>query len=100
MSKLTAVKNEISHILSEKLIPFWLERSVDTKFGGYLTCFDEKGEFTARSKKILSQTPMDRFGDAEELIGTLLFLLSKDASGFVNGIVIPVDGGFLTLSGV
>ncbi|MBP3941697.1 MAG: AGE family epimerase/isomerase [Christensenellaceae bacterium] len=53
MSKLTAVKNEITHILSEKLIPFWLERSVDTEFGGYLTCFDEKGEFTGNDTKYL-----------------------------------------------
>ena len=61
---------------------------------------DENGNYTARSKKILSQTPMDRFGSPEELIGTLLFLISKDASSFVNGIVIPVDGGFSAYSGV
>ncbi len=61
---------------------------------------DENGEYTPRSKKILSQTPMDRFGEKEELIGTLLWLLSKDASGFVNGVVVPVDGGFSAYSGV
>lgn len=61
---------------------------------------DEKGEYTERSKKILSQTPMDRFGDQEELIGTLLYLLSYEASSFVNGVVIPVDGGFSAYSGV
>lgn len=61
---------------------------------------DEKGEYTARSKKILSQTPMDRFGDKEELIGALLFLASNDASGFVNGVILPVDGGFSAYSGV
>lgn len=61
---------------------------------------DENGEYTERSKKILSQTPMDRFGEKEELIGTLLFLLCKDASSFVNGVVIPVDGGFSAYSGV
>lgn len=61
---------------------------------------DENGEYTARSKKILSQTPMDRFGEKEELIGTLLYLISKEASGFVNGVVIPVDGGFSAYSGV
>ena len=61
---------------------------------------DEKGEYTERSKKILSQTPMDRFGEAEELIGTLLWLLCYDASSFVNGVVIPVDGGFSAYSGV
>ena len=62
--------------------------------------FDDKGEFTDRSKKILSQTPMGRFGEKEELIGALLFLLSSDAASFVNGIVIPVDGGFSAYSGV
>ncbi len=61
---------------------------------------DENGNYTARSEKILSQTPMDRFGAPEELIGTLLFLISKEASGFVNGIVVPVDGGFSAYSGV
>jgi len=61
---------------------------------------DENGEYTERSKKILSQTPMDRFGKQEELIGTLLYLLSYEASSFVNGVVIPVDGGFSAYSGV
>ena len=61
---------------------------------------DENGNYTARSQKILSQTPMDRFGSPDELIGALLFLISKDASSFVNGIVIPVDGGFSAYSGV
>ncbi|MDR7870579.1 MAG: SDR family oxidoreductase [Tissierellaceae bacterium] len=58
------------------------------------------GSFTDRSKKILSSTPMDRFGEPEELIGTILFLVSEEASSFVNGIVIPVDGGFSAYSGV
>ena len=61
---------------------------------------DENGNYTARSQKILSQTPMDRFGAPEELLGTLLFLISREASGFVNGTVIPVDGGFSAYSGV
>jgi len=58
------------------------------------------GSYTARSEKILSQTPMGRFGQAEELVGTLLWLLCRPASGFVNGIVVPVDGGFSAYSGV
>ena len=61
---------------------------------------DENGNYTARSKKILSQTPMNRFGEADELVGTLLFLLCHDASSFINGIVVPVDGGFSAYSGV
>ncbi len=62
--------------------------------------FDEKGELTERSRKILSQTPMGRFGETEELVGTLLWLLCPEASSFVNGVVIPVDGGFSAYSGV
>lgn len=61
---------------------------------------DESGNYTARSEKIISQTPMGRFGDKEELIGTLLWLLCPEASGFVDGVVIPVDGGFSAYSGV
>ena len=61
---------------------------------------NEDGSYTARSRKILSQTPMDRFGKTEELLGTLLYLLCDEASSFVNGIVIPVDGGFSAYSGV
>lgn len=62
--------------------------------------FNEDGTPTPRTDKILNSTPMGRFGEAEELIGALLFLLSKKASSFVNGIVIPVDGGFSAYSGV
>ena len=62
--------------------------------------FNEDGTPTPRTGKILNSTPMNRFGDAEELLGTLLFLVSKEASGFVNGVVIPVDGGFSAYSGV
>lgn len=62
--------------------------------------FNDDGTPTPRTDKILSGTPMGRFGKSEELIGTLLYLLSKDASSFVNGVVIPVDGGFSAYSGV
>ena len=60
---------------------------------------DENGNYTERSKKIISQTPMGRFGETSELAGTLLWLLS-DGATFVNGIVVPVDGGFSAYSGV
>lgn len=61
---------------------------------------DEKtGELTARAKKIIGNTPMDRFGTPGELTGTLLYLASG-LSKFVTGIVIPVDGGFSAYSGV
>ena len=58
------------------------------------------GSLTPRSEKILSHTPMNRFGETDDLIGTLLWLTSHDASAFVNGVVIPVDGGFAAYSGV
>lgn len=62
--------------------------------------FNEDGTPTPRTDKILGSTPMDRFGKPEELIGALLFLVSKKAASFVNGVVIPVDGGFSAYSGV
>jgi len=55
---------------------------------------------TPRTAKILNNTPMGRFGEPEELIGTLLWLLDNNSSGFVTGVVIPVDGGFSAYSGV
>lgn len=61
---------------------------------------NEDGTYTARSEKILSQTPMGRFGEREELVGTLLWLLCHEASSFVTGVVVPVDGGFSAYSGV
>ena len=61
---------------------------------------NEDGSFTNRAQKILSQTPMERFGTPEDLIGTLLWLVDENASGFVNGIIVPVDGGFSAYSGV
>lgn len=62
--------------------------------------FNDDGTPTARTEKILRNTPMGRFGKEEELIGTLLYLICEDASSFVNGVVIPIDGGFSAYSGV
>ncbi|MCD8299593.1 MAG: SDR family oxidoreductase [Clostridiales bacterium] len=58
------------------------------------------GTPTARTGKILAATPMERFGEPEDLIGSLLFLLNNEAAGFITGVVIPVDGGFSAYSGV
>ena len=58
------------------------------------------GSLTARSHKILSHTPMNKFGVPEDLIGALLWLLSDEGAGFVTGTVIPIDGGFAAYSGV
>ena len=62
--------------------------------------FNPDGSPTARTHKILAGTPMGRFGEVNELIGTLLFLADNKASGFITGVVIPVDGGFNAYSGV
>ena len=62
--------------------------------------WNEDGTPTARTGKILAATPMGRFGAAEELLGTLLYLVDEHSSGFVTGVVIPVDGGFSAYSGV
>ncbi|MBQ3107351.1 MAG: SDR family oxidoreductase [Firmicutes bacterium] len=62
--------------------------------------WNEDGTPTARTGKILAATPMGRFGRPEELLGALLFLVDEKSSGFVTGIVIPVDGGFSAYSGV
>jgi len=62
--------------------------------------FTEDGQLTERSHKIINQTPMGRFGERHELIGALLFLVSPEASGFITGIILPVDGGFSAYSGV
>lgn len=59
----------------------------------------ERGELTARGNTIISQTPMGRFGKPEDLSGTALWLCSE-ASSFVTGTVLPVDGGFTAFSGV
>ncbi|MCX5776277.1 MAG: SDR family oxidoreductase [Candidatus Firestonebacteria bacterium] len=60
---------------------------------------DEKGGLTARGNQIISHTPMGRFGEDKELVGTCIWLCS-DASKFVTGIIVPVDGGFSAYSGV
>lgn len=62
--------------------------------------FNEDGSPTERTRKILNATPMNRFGNPEELLGPTLFLLSEKASSFVNGVVLPIDGGFSSYSGV
>lgn len=58
------------------------------------------GGFSPRGENIIHHTPMKKFGEASQLIGTLNWLLDDDASGFVTGIVVPVDGGFMACSGV
>lgn len=59
----------------------------------------ETGDLTPRGQAIINTTPMSRFGSPEDLVGTLVWL-SSDASRFVTGIVVPIDGGFSAFSGI
>jgi NAD(P)-dependent dehydrogenase (short-subunit alcohol dehydrogenase family) len=70
-----------------------------TEQNRFLLTDAQSGELTPRGRSIIAHTPMGRFGVPEDLIGTVLWLLSP-ASAFVTGTVIPVDGGFSAFSGV
>ena len=62
--------------------------------------FDKEEKPTPRANKILNNTPFNRFGTPDEMVGPTLFLANPNASGFVNGVVLPIDGGFNAYSGV
>lgn len=62
--------------------------------------YNPDGTPTARTAKILRNTPMERFGKLEELVGGFLFFVSDKASSFITGVVLPIDGGFSAYSGV
>jgi NAD(P)-dependent dehydrogenase (short-subunit alcohol dehydrogenase family) len=62
--------------------------------------FNEDGSQTARAQNVLRQTPLKRFGEAPELIGCMNWLIDDKNAGFVTGITVPVDGGFLSCPGV
>ncbi|MCP1661074.1 SDR family oxidoreductase [Neisseria perflava] len=62
--------------------------------------FDADGNPPPRANKILTNTPMGRFGEADELIGGILFLMDENYASFVNGVVLPIDGAFSAYSGV
>ncbi|MBQ2710776.1 MAG: SDR family oxidoreductase [Clostridia bacterium] len=62
--------------------------------------FNPDGSPTARTEKILKATPMGRFGNFDELTGATLMLISSKAAGFITGVVLPIDGGFSSYSGV
>jgi NAD(P)-dependent dehydrogenase (short-subunit alcohol dehydrogenase family) len=70
-----------------------------TEQNRFLLTEEESGKLTARGQSIINHTPMRRFGKPEDLLGTVLWLLSP-ASDFVTGIVVPVDGGFSAFGGV
>ncbi len=70
-----------------------------TEQNRFLLTDQQTGKLTPRGQTILSHTPMNRFGTPDDLLGTMLWLVSS-ASEFVTGIVVPVDGGFSAFSGV
>ena len=70
-----------------------------TEQNRFLLTDEATGELTPRGQTIIDHTPMSRFGDPEDLVGTVLWLLSPGAA-FVHGVVVPVDGGFSAFSGV
>lgn len=61
---------------------------------------DDENTYTERGWSIIRQTPMKRFGQANELIGCMNWLIDDNASGFLTGVTIPIDGGFLSNSGI
>jgi NAD(P)-dependent dehydrogenase (short-subunit alcohol dehydrogenase family) len=65
----------------------------------FLLFDEETGDYTPRGRTVIDHTPMDRFGDPDELMSTVLWLLSSGAS-FVHGVTVLVDGGFSAFSGV
>lgn len=70
-----------------------------TEQNRFLLTNETTGEITPRGRSILDHTPQDRFGSPDDLLGTVLWLISP-ASAFVTGIVVPIDGGFSAFSGV
>ena len=71
---------------------------VNERSKNYLGTVEEG--LTARGQQVIGHTPMGRFGEASDLVGCVKWLLDSASSGFVTGITVPVDGGFLTLGGV
>jgi len=70
-----------------------------TEQNRFLLTDEKTGQLTPRGKTIIDHTPMGKFGEPNDLTGTMLWLVS-DAAKFVTGIVVPVDGGFSAFSGV
>jgi NAD(P)-dependent dehydrogenase (short-subunit alcohol dehydrogenase family) len=70
-----------------------------TEQNRFLLTEKETGALTSRGKKIIDHTPAGRFGETEDLLGAVVFLLSP-ASKFITGIILPIDGGFSAYSGV
>ena len=119
MAALQAITRQVGYSASKAAVSnftMWMSMEMAMKFEGSVRVnaiapgffignqnrallINPDGSYTERSQKILNNTPMGRFGDASELVGAVLFLASDSAS-FVTGVVLPIDGGFSTFSGV
>ena len=102
-----AISNLTKYLAGELAIKFGEGLRVNAIAPGFYAAeqnhdllFNADGTYTDRARKIIAGTPMGRFGNPEELIGAALFLASDETAGFVNGIVLPVDGGYSAYSGV
>jgi NAD(P)-dependent dehydrogenase (short-subunit alcohol dehydrogenase family) len=90
---------ELATKFSEKIRVNALAPGFFVSTQNYKILINPDGSYTERSKKVIAKTPMGRFGDIDELNGTIHFLCSE-ASSFVTGAIIPVDGGFSSFSGI
>jgi len=102
----TAVSNFTQWLAAEMAIKYGDKVRVNALAPGFFigdqnraVLINPDGSLTERSVKVLSKTPMGRFGDISELNGAVQFLCS-DAASFITGVVLPVDGGFSAFSGV
>ncbi|HNW50732.1 MAG TPA: SDR family oxidoreductase [Prolixibacteraceae bacterium] len=119
MAALQAITRQVGYSASKAAVSnftMWMAMEMALKFEGSIRVnaiapgffignqnhdllINPDGSYTERSMKIINNTPMGRFGEASELVGAVLYLASDSAS-FVTGVVLPIDGGFSTFSGV
>lgn len=102
----TGVSNFTKWLASEMALKYGEKVRVNALAPGFFigkqnraALLNPDGSMTERSVKVLGKTPMKRFGDIDELNGAAQFLCS-DAASFITGIILPVDGGFSSFSGV
>jgi NAD(P)-dependent dehydrogenase (short-subunit alcohol dehydrogenase family) len=89
--------NQITKFLARELAPNNIR--VNAILPGFFPAEQNRKVLTPeRIASILGHTPMKRFGEAEELIGTTVYLASRRASSFVTGAILPVDGGFMSMT--
>ena len=88
LTKSLAINYASKNVRVNAVAPGW----ISTKMTDTL----RSSKFPEREKEILSRTPMKRWGEPEDIAGPIYFLSSEELSGFVTGVILPVDGGYLT----